>query len=70
MENVILHKHLFLIFKLYVYRSREKGFLSVISLVNQIMKVKKIKKENSPWSEKKHANYNKKWCKTNLKFII
>ena len=51
-ENVILYNHLFLIFKLYVYRSREKGLLNVMSLVNQIIKIKKIEKENSLYSEK------------------
>ena len=40
-ENVILYNHLFLIFKLYVYHSREKGLLNVMSLVNQIIKIKK-----------------------------
>ena len=40
-ENVILYNHLFLIFKLYVYCSREKGLLNVMSLVNQIIKIKK-----------------------------
>ena len=36
---------------------------------NQIMKIKKIEKENSLYSIKKHAKYNKKWCKTDLKFV-
>ena len=70
-ENVILYNHLFLIFKLYVYRSREKGLLNVMSLVNQIIKKKKkIEKENSLYSEKKSARYIKKWSKTDLKFVV
>ena len=40
-ENVIPCNHLLLIFKLYVYCSREKGLLNVMSLVNQILKIKK-----------------------------
>ena len=52
-ENIILYNHLFLIFKFYVYQSREKGLLNVMSLVNQIMKIKKIEKENSLYSENK-----------------
>ena len=52
MKNVIFYT-LFLIFKLYVYRSREKVFFSVMSLVNQIMKIKKIENEDSLYSEKK-----------------
>ena len=46
-ENVILYNHIFLIFKLYVYGSRGKGFLNVMILVNQIIKIKKTEKENS-----------------------
>ena len=30
----------------------------------------KTKKENSLYSEKKHAKYNKKWCKPDLKFVV
>ena len=54
MENETLYNRFFLIFKSYVYRSREKRSLSVKSLVDQIMKIKlkKIEKENSLYSEK------------------
>ena len=69
-ENVILYNRLFLIFKLYVYRFREKGLLNVMSLVNQIMKIKKIEKENSFYSEKKRVKYDKRWCKRDLKFVV
>ena len=40
-ENVILY-HLFLIFKLYVYHARKKGFLNVMRLMSQIIKIKEI----------------------------
>ena len=66
-ENVMLYNCIFLIFKLYVYRSSEKRLLNVTSLVNQITKIK-IEKENSLYS--KRAKYNKKWCKTDLKFVV
>ena len=70
-ENIIHYNHhLFLIFKLYVYRARENGLLNVMSLVNQIIKIKKIEKENSLYSEKKRARYNKKWSKIDLKFVV
>ena len=69
-ENVILYNHLSLIFKLHVYHSREKGLLNVMSLLNQIMNRKKIGKENSLYSEKKRHKYNKKRCKTDLKFVV
>ena len=68
-ENAILYNHLFLIFKLYIYCSREKGLLNVMVLVNRIMKIKQIEKENSLYSEKKRANYNKKWCKTDQNLL-
>ena len=42
-ENVILYNHL--IFKLFVYRSRKKGLLNFMSLVNQIMKIKNWKRK-------------------------
>ena len=35
-KNLIPYNHLFLIFNLHVYRFRENGFLSIMSLVNQI----------------------------------
>ena len=68
-KNVILYNHLFLIFKLYVYRFREKWLLNVLGLANQIIKIKKIEKENSLYSEQKRYKYNKKRCKTDLKFV-
>ena len=74
-ENVILYNHVFPIFKLYIYHSRENGFLNVMSLVNQIMKIKKIEKNKTKktplYSEKKKklTKNGKKWNKTNLKFF-
>ena len=44
-----------------------KNDLNAMSLVNQIMKIKKIEKENSLYSEKKRARYNKKWSKNRPK---
>ena len=69
MENVILYYHFFLI-KFYVYSSREKGFSSVMSLVVQMMKIKKIEKEKLLHSEKKRTKYNKDWRKTDLEFVV
>ena len=54
-EYVILYNHLFLIFKLYVYGSREKGLLNVMSLVNQIIKIKKNLKKKTHFILKKSA---------------
>ena len=47
MENVIVYNHIFVIFQLYVYRSKGKGFLSVMSFLDLKMKMKEIEKENS-----------------------
>ena len=38
-ENVILYNHLFIIFEFYIYYSREKELLNVMSLVNQITRI-------------------------------
>ena len=62
-ESLRLYKHTFLIFKLYVYRYREKRIFNVTSLVNQIIKIKKKKnrkrKEKLTLLWKKIAKYNK-----------
>ena len=62
MENETLYNRFFLIFKSYVYRSREKRSLSVKSLVDQIMKIKlkKNRKRKLTLFWKKRAKYNKK----------
>ena len=36
-----------LIFKLYVYRSREKKFININSLIAEIQNVKRIEEENA-----------------------
>ena len=53
-ESEIIYNHLFLIVKLYVYRSREKGLLNPMSLVNQVIIIKKMKKK-TPSILKKRA---------------
>ena len=44
--------------KLCVYRFREKIFLNVMILVNQMARIKKIEKENSLYSEECATNIN------------
>ena len=48
-ENTAIHKYVFV---LYVYSRKENRFLNVTSLVNNKMNEKKIRKENSLYSEK------------------
>ena len=47
--------HILLIFKLHVYKSREKGTLELSRLINEIEKVKLLRKLEE---------YNTKWEKT------
>ena len=44
-NNKILINHILLIFKLYVYKSREKKFININNLIAEIRKVKRIEKE-------------------------
>ena len=46
-----------------------KEFLNIMSLVNQIIKIKKLRKKTH-LILKKRAKYNKKWCKTDLEFVV
>ena len=46
-NNKILINHILLIFKLYVYKSREKKFININNLIAEIRKVKRIEKEIS-----------------------
>ena len=62
-KSVILYNHIFLIFKLYVYRSRKKGHLNVMSLVSQIMNIKKLKKKTPFILKKSVASIMKKGAK-------
>ena len=44
-KNKIFINHILLIFKLYVYKSREKKFINIDNLIAEIRKVKRIEKE-------------------------
>ena len=44
-NNKILINHILLIFKLYVYKCREKKFININNLIAEIQKVKRIEKE-------------------------
>ena len=50
-----------LIFKLYVYNSREKRFININNLIAEIRKVKKIAKEIYLANSKKTIAFTKKW---------
>ena len=57
MENKVLYNAFLLIFKLYIYCSREKGFWSITCLANQITMIKKTEEENTICSDKKRVKY-------------
>ena len=57
--------HLLLIFKMYTYKSREKGFVDISSLINEIIKIKTLEKNIATNNDtKKLVIYNKRWEKT------
>ena len=49
----ILQNHILLIFKLYVYQSRERGVLNLNSLIKNVIKVKKLERKIASVCEKK-----------------
>ena len=60
-NNKILINHILLIFKLYVYKSREKKLTNVNNLMAKILKVKKIEKEIALNNSMKTIAFRKKW---------
>ena len=49
----ILQNHILLIFKLYVYQSRERGVLNLNSLIKNVTKVKKLERKIASACKKK-----------------
>ena len=66
----ILQNHILLIFKVYVYQSRERGVLNLNSLIKNVTKVKKIERKIASVYEKKTIQLNNKWRSTVLKITI
>ena len=44
-NNKVFVSHILLIFKLYVYKSREKKFININNFIAEIKKLKKVEKE-------------------------
>ena len=63
-NNKILINHILLIFKLYVYKSREKKFININNLIAEIRKVKRIEKEIALNNTKKTISFRRKWHQT------
>ena len=63
-KNRILMNHIPLIFKLYVYKSREKKFININNLIVEICKVKRIEKEIGLNNSMKATAFRNKWLLT------
>ena len=65
-ENSIykITNHVFLIFKLHVYKSRERNILELSRLINEIKKVIPLEKKSAQNHVRKLEQYNIKWEKT------
>ena len=59
-----LLNHILLIFKYYVYRSREKHILNIDILIDNLIEIKKKEKQISVTSIDKTETCNKKWYNT------
>ena len=64
-SNIHLIDHILLLFKLYIYKSRNKGQLNIHELLANILNIKKLEKVTAFSNVKKVAVYNKKWDITN-----
>ena len=62
--------HILLLFKLYIYKSRNKHRLNIHELLANIINIKKLEKVNAIGNVKKVAAYNKKWDIMNRKLPL
>ena len=60
-NNKVFINHILLIFKLYVFKSREKKFINLNNLIAEIRKVKTIEKEIALTNSMKTIAFTKKW---------
>ena len=56
--------HIILIFKLHVYKSRERGTTKLSTLINEIKNVKLLEKNSAQNDVRKLEQYNIKWERT------
>ena len=65
-ENSVFRitNYILLIFKLYVYKSRERGTLELSKLIKEIKKAKLLEKNSTENHVRKLEQYNIKWEKT------
>ena len=60
-ENYNLINHILVIFKYYVYKTRENGSLDLKVLKRNIHKIKDIEKQISLSKPEKRKNFERKW---------
>ena len=65
-----LINHILLLFKLYIYKSRNKNRLNINELLANILNIKKLRKVIAFGNAKKIAANNKKWDITNRKLPL
>ena len=63
-NNYNLLSHILLIFKYYIYISREKRILNIDILIANLIKAKKREKQISIFTINKRDAYKKEWCIT------
>ena len=66
----ILQNHILLIFKLYVYQSRERRVLNLNSSIKNVTNVKKLERKIASVYEKKTIQFNNKWKSADLKITF
>ena len=69
-SNIHLINHILLLFKLYIYKSRNKNRLNINELLANILNIKKLRKVIAFGNAKKIAANNKKWDITNRKLPL
>ena len=62
-HDTLLQNHLLLVFKIYLYKSRSYGFVSLKSLILEIKKINHLEKKLAEANANKHKSYLLKWNK-------
>ena len=66
----MLQSYILLIFKLYIYQSREREVLNLNSLIKNFSKVKKLERKFASVCKKKTIQFNTKLKSTDLKITV
>ena len=69
-SNIHLINHILLLFKLYIYKSRNKYRLNINEHLANILNIKKLENVTAFSNVKNVAAYNKKWDITNRKLPL